>query len=83
LCKDTQEAFDRYLVKCDAPKYPLSLAGSITLIHNAGGILNPCHGNDPGGDSLAMITKELPRQPEFCKNMLEYINGLGVLASPA
>jgi 3',5'-nucleoside bisphosphate phosphatase len=77
IVQDTQEAFDRYLVKCDVPKYPLSLAEASQLIHNAGGILILAHGNDPGGTSLAMITRDLPRQTRIiAENMLEYINGL-------
>jgi hypothetical protein len=77
IVQDTQEAFDRYLVKCDVPKYPLSLAEASQLIHQAGGVLVLAHGNDPGGTSLAMITKELPRQTRIiAENMPEYINGL-------
>ena len=77
IVQDTQEAFNRYLVKCDAPKYPLSLAEASQLIHQAGGVLVLAHGNDPGGTSLAMITRELPQQTRIItENMLEYINGL-------
>lgn len=32
IVKNKQEAFDRYLVKCDVPKYPLSLAEASRLI---------------------------------------------------
>jgi 3',5'-nucleoside bisphosphate phosphatase len=77
IVKDTQEAFDRYLVKCDVPKYPLSLAEASKLIHNAGGVLVLAHGNDPGGTSLATITKDLNQQTQIiAENMIEYINGL-------
>ena len=77
IVQDTQEAFDRYLVKCDAPKYPLSLAEASQLIHQAGGVLVLAHGNDPGGTSLAMITKDMAQQTRIiAENMLEYINGL-------
>ena len=77
IVQDTQEAFDRYLVKCDVPKYPLSLSEASQLIHNAGGVLILAHGNDPGGTSLAMITKDLVQQTRIiAENMLEYINGL-------
>src|SRR4030042_437477 len=37
IVKDKQEAFDKYLVKCDVPKYPLSLAEASMLVRNAGG----------------------------------------------
>jgi hypothetical protein len=77
IVQDTQEAFDRYLVKCDAPKYPLSLAEAAQLIHDAGGVLVLAHGNDPGGTSLAMITRDLRQQTRIiAENMIEYINGL-------
>jgi predicted metal-dependent phosphoesterase TrpH len=77
IVQDTQEAFDRYLVKCDAPKYPLSLAEAAQLIHDAGGVLVLAHGNDPGGTSLAMITRDLRQQTQIiAENMIEYINGL-------
>lgn len=79
IVQDTQEAFDRYLVKCDVPKYPLSLLEASQLIHNAGGVLVLAHGNDPGGTSLATITKDLRQQTRIiAENMLEYINGLEV-----
>jgi len=77
IVQDTQEAFDRYLVKCDVPKYPLTLAEASELIHNAGGVLVLAHGNDPGGTSLATITKDLRQQTRIItENMLQYINGL-------
>jgi len=74
---DTQEAFDRYLVKCDVPKYPLSLPEASELIHNAGGVLVLAHGNDPGGTSLVVITKDSGQQTQFIEeNMLACIDGL-------
>ena len=77
IVQDTQEAFDRYLVKCDVPKYPLSLPEASQLVHSAGGILVLAHGNDPGGTSLVTITKDLEQQTRIiAENILEYINGL-------
>ena len=79
IVQDIQTAFDRYLVKCDVPKYPLSLSEAAQLIHQAGGVLVLAHGNDPGGTSLATITKDLRQQTRIIdENMLEYINGLEV-----
>ena len=79
IVQDIQEAFDRYLVKCDVPKYPLSLSEASQLIHQAGGNMVLAHGNDPGGTSLAMITKDLRQQTRIiAENMLEYIDGLEV-----
>ena len=72
-----QEAFDKYLVRCDVSKYPLTLPEASELIHKAGGILVLAHGNEPGGTSLATVTRNLVTQARIIKeNMLEYINGL-------
>ena len=72
-----QEAFDRYLVKCDVPKYPLSLAEASRLIRGAGGILVHAHPNDPNGTSLVSITSDLDEQTNIIEQyMLEYIDGI-------
>lgn len=74
---DIQEAFDRYLVKCDVSKYPLSLSEASRIIRSAGGILVLAHPNDPGGTSLVTIAKDLGQQTQIIyENMLEYINGV-------
>ena len=74
---DKQEAFDKYLVKCDVPKYPLLLADASRLIRNAGGILVHAHPNDPRGTSLTSLTRDLNEQTEIIKKyMLEYIDGV-------
>ncbi len=72
-----QEAFDRYLVKCDVPKYPLSLAEASGLIRGAGGKLVFAHPNDPHGTSLAILTPDLSRQSKIIEeHILEYIDGI-------
>jgi predicted metal-dependent phosphoesterase TrpH len=72
-----QEAFDRYLVKCDVPKYPLSLAEASGLIRGAGGKLVIAHPNDPHGTSLVKLTPDLNRQSKIIEeHMLEYIDGI-------
>ncbi|MBA7507555.1 3',5'-nucleoside bisphosphate phosphatase [subsurface metagenome] len=77
IVKDKQEAFDKYLVKCDVPKYPLSLAEASKLIRNAGGILVHAHPNDPNGTSLVSITHDLAEQTKIIEEyMLEYIDGV-------
>ncbi len=74
---DKQEAFDKYLVKCDVPKYPLSLGEASRLIRNAGGILVLSHPNDPNGTSLVSITPDLDKQTNIIKEyMLKYIDGI-------
>jgi len=77
IVSDTQEAFDKYLVKCNVPKYPLSLAEASRLIRNAGGLLVHAHPNDPNGTSLVTITRDLGEQTKIIqKYMLEYIDGV-------
>ena len=77
IVKDKQEAFDKYLVKCDVPKYPLSVAEASKLIRNAGGVLIHAHPNDPNGTSLASITRDLEEQTRVIeKYVLEYIDGV-------
>ncbi|MFP3897696.1 MAG: PHP domain-containing protein [Dehalococcoidia bacterium] len=74
---DKQEAFDRYLVRCDVPKYPLSLAEASGLIRNAGGVLVHAHPNDPNGTSLVRITHDLEEQTKVIeKYMVQYIDGV-------
>jgi len=77
IVKDKDEAFDKYLVKCDVPKYPLSLAEASELIRNAGGVLIHAHPNDPHGTSLVNITRDLNEQTKIIeKYMLQYIDGV-------
>jgi len=77
IVKDKDEAFDKYLVKCDVPKYPLSLAEASELIRNAGGVLVHAHPNDPHGTSLVNITRDLNEQTKIIeKYMLQYIDGV-------
>ncbi|MEM2968046.1 MAG: PHP domain-containing protein, partial [Candidatus Bathyarchaeia archaeon] len=47
IVRNRQEAFDRYLVKCDVPKYPLYLEEASRLVRNAGGKIVLAHPNDP------------------------------------
>jgi hypothetical protein len=77
IVRDKQEAFDKYLVKCDVPKYPLSLAEASSLVRNAGGKLVHAHPNDPNGTSLVSITPDLDEQTKVIEEyMLDYIDGV-------
>ncbi len=77
IVKSRQEAFDKYLVKCDVPKFPLYLEEASKLIREAGGKLVLAHPNDPHGTSLVAITKVLTEQTQIVKeNMLRYIDGV-------
>jgi len=72
-----QEAFDKYLVKCDVPKYPLYVEEASRLIRNAGGIIVLAHPNDPHGTSLVTLTKSLPEQTGIIEeSMLAHIDGV-------
>ncbi|MFC2059801.1 PHP domain-containing protein [Chloroflexota bacterium] len=77
IVRDKQEAFDNYLIKCDVPKYPLSLAEASSLVRRAGGKLIHAHPSDPNGTSLVSITPILEKQTDIIeKYMLEYIDGI-------
>jgi hypothetical protein len=72
-----QEAFDRYLVRCNVPKYPLSLEEASELVRNAGGMLVHAHPNDPNGTSLVSITTDLSEQSKIIEaHMLQYVDGV-------
>ena len=77
IVKTRQEAFDKYLVKCDVPKFPLYLEEASKLIRGAGGKLVLAHPNDPHGTSLGALTKMLGEQTEIIKEtMLPYVDGI-------
>jgi predicted metal-dependent phosphoesterase TrpH len=77
IVKTRQDAFDKYLVKCDVPKYPLLLKEASTLVRNAGGKLVLGHPNDPHGTSLATFSKVLSEQTQIVKDsMLDLIDGI-------
>jgi 3',5'-nucleoside bisphosphate phosphatase len=72
-----QEAFNKYLVKCDVPKYPLHLDEAAKLIRNACGKLALAHPNDACGTSLLPITSVLSEQTRTIQEiMLPYIDGV-------
>lgn len=72
-----QEAFDRYLVKCNEPKMPVSLSEASELIHGAGGKMVLAHGNDPNGTSLVSLTTSVDEQLTIVReSMLEYLDGI-------
>jgi len=60
-----QEAFDRYLVKCNEPKMPVTLEEASALVRGAGGKLVLAHANDPNGTSLITLTDSLEEQQEI------------------
>jgi predicted metal-dependent phosphoesterase TrpH len=77
IVRNRQEAFDKYLVKCDVPKFPLYIEEASRLVRNAGGKIVLAHPNDPHGTSLVTLTKSLPEQTEIIEDsMLQYIDGV-------
>ena len=77
IVRDKQQAFDKYLVRLDVPKFPLSLEEASQLIRNAGGVLVHAHPSDDYGTSLVEITTNLNEQTNIISNyMLEYIDGV-------
>ena len=77
IVRTKQEAFDKYLVKCDVPKYPLYVEEASRLVRNAGGIIVLAHPNDPHGTSLVKLTKSLHKQTEIIEeSILRYIDGI-------
>ena len=77
IVQSRQEAFDRYLVKCDVPKYPLYLEEASKLVRAAGGKIVLAHPNDPHGTSLVTLTTSLHEQTQIIKErMLPHIDGV-------
>ncbi len=77
IVRNRQEAFDKYLVRCNVPKYPLYLEDAAKLVHNAGGKIVVAHPNDPHGTSLVALTKSLPEQTRIIEDaMLVHIDGV-------
>jgi len=71
------EAFNRFLVKCNVPKYPLYLDKASNLLKDAGGIAILAHPNDPYGTSLIKLTKNLQEQTSVIEDlMLNHIDGI-------
>jgi hypothetical protein len=72
-----QEAFDRYLVKCNEPKMPVSLEEASSLVRGAGGKIVLAHPNDPNGTSLVRLSESLDEQQAIIREgMLPLIDGV-------
>ena len=70
LVTNRQEAFDKYLVKCDVPKLPVSIEEASGLIRGAGGKLILAHPNDPNGTSLVTLTRSLEEQQRILRERM-------------
>ena len=77
IVRDRKEAFEKYLVNCNVPKYPLYLEEASSLLRNAGGMAVLAHPNDYYGTSLVKLTKSLQEQTRIIEDsMLNYIDGI-------
>ncbi len=77
IVRSRQEAFNKFLVRCNVPKYPLSLEKASNLLKDAGGIAVLAHPNDPYGTSLIKLTKDLKEQTSIIEDlMLTHIDGI-------
>ena len=77
IVRTRQEAFDKYLVKCNVPKYPLYIEEASRLVKNAGGKIVLAHPSDPHGTSLVTLTKSLQEQTEIIEDsMMAHIDGV-------
>jgi len=77
IASSRQNAFDKYLIKCNVPKMPFPLEEASELIKGAGGKLILAHPNNPRGTSLVKLTGEITKQHEIIKgSMIKYIDGL-------
>ena len=77
IVMNRQEAFDKYLVRCNVPKYPLYLEEASKLVRDAGGKIVLAHPNDPHGTSLFTATRSLSGQTKIIEaTILDYIDGV-------
>jgi predicted metal-dependent phosphoesterase TrpH len=77
IVADRLEAYNKYLVKCDEPKYPLHLEEASKLVRDAGGKIVLAHPNDACGVSLLPITKDPKEQTRIiAESMLGCIDGV-------
>lgn len=77
IVSSRQEAFDKYLIKCNVPKMPVSLEEASGLIRDAGGKLVLAHPNNRRGTSLSSLTRSISEQHQIIRDsMLPYLDGI-------
>lgn len=77
IVNNKQEAFDRFLVRCDVPKFPFKIEDASKLVKDAGGIIVMAHPNDPNGTSLVKLSNDVKRQTGIIESaFLDYIDGV-------
>ena len=71
------EAFNKYLIKCNMPKMPVVLEEASDLIRNAGGKVFLAHPDNPRGTSLRKFSKKLEDHFKIISNsMRPYLDGI-------
>jgi hypothetical protein len=77
IVSNKQKAFDKYLVKCNVPKMPVTLEEASSLVRGAGGKLIHAHPSDPNGTSLASLSPSIQEQHTIIKeSMLPWLDGI-------
>jgi predicted metal-dependent phosphoesterase TrpH len=77
IVSNKQKAFDKYLVKCNVPKMPVTLEEASSLVRGAGGKLIHAHPSDPNGTSLASLSQSIREQHTIIKeSMLPWLDGI-------
>ncbi len=77
IVNDRKEAFLKYLVKCNVPKFPLYAEDASALLRNAGGIAVLAHPNDPYGTSMVKLSNSLDEQTSIIKDsLLPHLDGI-------
>ena len=77
IVTNREEAFDKYLVKCNMPKMCVTLEEASELIRNAGGKVFLAHPDNPRGTSLKKFSKKLEDQFEIISNSMKpYLDGI-------
>jgi len=77
IVQDKEEAFQRYLHKCNVPKMPLSLEEASQLVRNAGGKVFFAHPSDPQGTSLIRFSNSIYDHIKIIEDsMLPYLDGI-------
>lgn len=76
IVSNTQEAFDRYLIKCDVPKRELTLNRASKLIRNAGGFTVLAHPSAKSGYALTKISNDVSVHAGIIEDMEPNIDGI-------
>jgi 3',5'-nucleoside bisphosphate phosphatase len=77
IVSNRKAAFEKYLVKCNVPKMPLTIEEASELVKGAGGKLILAHPNNSRGTSLVGLTSDISEQHQIIKgSMKKYIDGV-------